>query len=210
MFNKKLIELRKNLKLSQYELADRLGFSRGKLANYEQGTRQPDFDTLEKIADFFGVSTDYLLGREDSQINQETGNSPTVLGKRLRSLRKEKNLSQKELAERIGVSNVVLSRYELDDRKPDFDTLEKIADFFNVTIDYLLGRSDIKNPEEITYAGIKNDEYAALTPYQKEVMDFFMQSESLSFHDKPENLLDALEEFEIFYEMLKKREERKK
>ena len=133
-----------------------------------------------------------------------------TLGKTIRELRESLKLSQKELAERIGVSNVVLSRYELDDRKPDFDTLEKIADFFNVTIDYLLGRSDIKNPEEITYAGIKNDEYAALTPYQKEVVDFFMQSESLSFHDKPENLLDALEEFEIFYEMLKKREERKK
>lgn len=133
-----------------------------------------------------------------------------TLGKTIRELRESLKLSQKELAERIGVSNVVLSRYELDDRKPDFDTLEKIADFFNVTTDYLLGRSDIKNPEEITYAGIKNDEYAALTPYQKEVMDFFMQSESLSFHDKPENLLDALEEFEIFYEMLKKREERKK
>lgn len=133
-----------------------------------------------------------------------------TLGKTIRELRESLKLSQKELAERIGVSNVVLSRYELDDRKPDFDTLEKIADFFNVTTDYLLGRSDIKNPEEITYAGIKNDEYAALTPYQKEVMDFFMNSESLSFHDKPENLLDALEEFEIFYEMLKKREERKK
>ena len=133
-----------------------------------------------------------------------------TLGKTIRELRESLKLSQKELAERIGVSNVVLSRYELDDRKPDFDTLEKIADFFNVTTDYLLGRSNIKNPEEITYAGIKNDEYAALTPYQKEVMDFFMQSESLSFHDKPENLLDALEEFEIFYEMLKKREERKK
>lgn len=133
-----------------------------------------------------------------------------TLGKTIRELRESLKLSQKELAERIGVSNVVLSRYELDDRKPDFDTLEKIADFFNVTTDYLLGRSDIKNPEEITYAGIKNEEYAALTPYQKEVMDFFMQSESLSFHDKPENLLDALEEFEIFYEMLKKREERKK
>lgn len=210
MFNKKLIELRKNLKLSQYELADRLGFSRGKLANYEQGTRQPDFDTLEKIADFFDVSTDYLLGREDSQINQETSNSPTVLGKRLRSLRKEKKLTQQDLASFINVTHVSISGYESGRRSPDTDTLQKLADFFNVTTDYLLGRSDIKNPEEITYAGIKNDEYAALTPYQKEVMDFFMNSESLSFHDKPENLLDALEEFEIFYEMLKKREERKK
>ncbi|WP_416730263.1 helix-turn-helix domain-containing protein [Fictibacillus sp. JL2B1089] len=65
MLGERLSNLRKNKGLSQYELADRLGFSRGKLANYEQGSRQPDYDTLQKIADYFEVSTDYLLGRED-------------------------------------------------------------------------------------------------------------------------------------------------
>lgn len=63
MLGKKISELRKKQKLSQYELAERLGFSRGKLANYEQGQREPDYDTLKKIADFFEVSTDYLLDR---------------------------------------------------------------------------------------------------------------------------------------------------
>ncbi|WPK12291.1 helix-turn-helix transcriptional regulator [Lysinibacillus louembei] len=62
MFSERLKKLRKSKNLSQYELADRLGFSRGKLANYEQGTREPDFSTLELIAKFFDVSTDYLLG----------------------------------------------------------------------------------------------------------------------------------------------------
>lgn len=133
-----------------------------------------------------------------------------TLGKTIRELRESLKISQKELAERIGISNVVLSRYELDDRKPDYDTLEKIADFFNVTTDYLIGRSDIKNPDQLTQESIKNEDYAALTPYQKEVIDFFLNSKNLSFQDKPESLLDALEEFEIFYEMLKKREERNK
>ncbi|PGT60348.1 transcriptional regulator [Bacillus cereus] len=73
MLGKKISELRKNKKLSQYELADRLGFSRGKLANYEQGTREPDYETLKKIADFFDVSTDYLLDRatkKEENINE--------------------------------------------------------------------------------------------------------------------------------------------
>lgn len=65
MFSERLKSLRKAKNLSQYELADRLGFSRGKLANYEQGTREPDFATLEIIADFFDVSTDYLLGKSN-------------------------------------------------------------------------------------------------------------------------------------------------
>ncbi|MCY9350692.1 helix-turn-helix transcriptional regulator [Bacillus licheniformis] len=63
MLGKKIATLRKEMGLSQYELADRLGFSRGKLANYEQGTREPDYETLKKIADFFEVTTDYLLDR---------------------------------------------------------------------------------------------------------------------------------------------------
>jgi transcriptional regulator with XRE-family HTH domain len=71
MLGERLSNLRKNKGLSQYELADRLGFSRGKLANYEQGSRQPDYDTLQKIADYFDVSTDYLLGREDSTQSNE-------------------------------------------------------------------------------------------------------------------------------------------
>jgi transcriptional regulator with XRE-family HTH domain len=63
VFGKRLSQLRKSHKLSQYDLADRLSFSRGQIANYEQGQRQPDYETLQKLADFFDVSTDYLLGR---------------------------------------------------------------------------------------------------------------------------------------------------
>ena len=133
------------------------------------------------------------------------------IGERLTNLREEHGWSKTHTASKLGVKAMsTYANWEYGNREPDAEMLTKIADLYEVTVDYLLGRSDIKNPEQLTYAGIKNDEYAALTPYQKEVMDFFMQSESLSFHDKPENLLDALEEFEIFYEMLKKREERKK
>lgn len=72
MLGENIAKLRRQHKLSQYDLADRLGFSRGKLANYEQGSRQPDFDTLKKIADYFEVSTDYLLGRtEDTTIYKQ-------------------------------------------------------------------------------------------------------------------------------------------
>lgn len=65
MFAKRLKELRQQKRLSQYQLADLLKLTRGQLANYEQKKRQPDFDTLELLADFFKVSTDYLLGRTD-------------------------------------------------------------------------------------------------------------------------------------------------
>ncbi|KOY81276.1 helix-turn-helix transcriptional regulator [Lysinibacillus macroides] len=67
MFAQNLAKLRKERNLSQYTLAELMNLSRGQIANYEQGSREPDFDTLEKFADFFGVSTDYLLGRTEKQ-----------------------------------------------------------------------------------------------------------------------------------------------
>ena len=49
--------------LTQDELAKKLGISRSRIGMYETGKREPDYETLELIADFFNVDTDYLLGR---------------------------------------------------------------------------------------------------------------------------------------------------
>lgn len=63
-------------------------------------------------------------------------------GKRLKGLRERENLSREALAKKIGISYWSLSKYETGNREPDIDTLQKIADFFDVTLDYLTGRSD--------------------------------------------------------------------
>ncbi|MGE6368342.1 helix-turn-helix domain-containing protein [Planococcus kocurii] len=68
------------------------------------------------------------------------------LGSKIKKLRDREGIQQKDFAKKIGVSNVVLSRYESDERKPDYDTLQKIADYFEVTTDYLLGREEKKYP----------------------------------------------------------------
>ncbi len=64
----------------------------------------------------------------------------STLGIRIKSLRIECNLSQIQLAKALGISNVQLSRYESGDRKPDPETLLLIANFLDVSTDYLLGR----------------------------------------------------------------------
>lgn len=63
MFAIRLKELRQNRNLSQKELAEILNVSTGTVGNWEVGLREPDFQTLTKIADIFNVSCDYLLGR---------------------------------------------------------------------------------------------------------------------------------------------------
>jgi len=65
----------------------------------------------------------------------------TTFGNRLRNLRENMNLTQLEVSIKIKCSCKVLSNYELDKREPDFETLSKLCDFFNVTADYLLGRT---------------------------------------------------------------------
>lgn len=65
---------------------------------------------------------------------------------RLKNLRIEKDLTQKQLADILHMQNTAISKYELGERKPDQEILMKIAQYFNVSLDYLMGNSDIRNP----------------------------------------------------------------
>ena len=62
-FSKIFKELRTTSGITQQELANKLGVSRSAIGMYENGEREPDFDTLELIADFFNVDLNYLLGK---------------------------------------------------------------------------------------------------------------------------------------------------
>ena len=64
---------------------------------------------------------------------------------RIKTLRLEKNLTQDELAKATGLSRSAIGMYESGSREPNFETLEVLADFFNVDMNYLLGRSEILN-----------------------------------------------------------------
>jgi len=61
-------------------------------------------------------------------------------GQRLRLLRENRGLTQKELGQILNVSESTIGMYERGEREPNFETLEKIADYFEVQVDYLLGR----------------------------------------------------------------------
>ena len=63
---KYLKEIRVSRGKNQYDIANMLGISYQAYAHYEAGRRQPDPGTLKKLADYFGVTIDYLLGRSDA------------------------------------------------------------------------------------------------------------------------------------------------
>lgn len=70
-------------------------------------------------------------------------------GKRLRELREGKEMPQDKLAETLRVSKSSISMWERGLRTPELETFEAIADYFNVNMDYLKGKSDIKRPENL-------------------------------------------------------------
>lgn len=70
------------------------------------------------------------------------------IGKRIYELRQELDIKQKELAEKVDITEATLSRYENGKRNPNAEIAGKIAKALGVTTDFLLGRTDIKNPKE--------------------------------------------------------------
>ena len=65
MFSARIKELRLDKQLSQADLAKAMSVNQRTISNWEKSVRQPDFETLAMLAEFFQVSTDYLLGLED-------------------------------------------------------------------------------------------------------------------------------------------------
>lgn len=79
---------------------------------------------------------------------------------RLKQLRLEKNLSQKKLAESLGISQQLINNYENGHHEPSIALLKKTALFFAVTVDYLIGLSNERQP------GLRNEETDLLKLYR--------------------------------------------
>lgn len=74
-----------------------------------------------------------------------------MIDTRIKALREKENISQKELAKNLGVSSSTIAMYETGKRNPDSDMLKRIGDYFNVSVDYLLGRTDSPTLQIIEY-----------------------------------------------------------
>lgn len=72
-----------------------------------------------------------------------------IYANRIKQLRNSRKMSQEEFATKIGVSRSTVGMYETGKREPDLETCEAIADFFNVDMDYLTGRSNIERRHPI-------------------------------------------------------------
>ena len=85
----------------------------------------------------------------------------------LKKLREEAGISQKQLAELIGVSQQSVNKYENHNIEPDIEVMIRIADYFNTSVDYLIGHTDVRRKIEATHAYELNaDESAVIEGYR--------------------------------------------
>lgn len=109
-------------------------------------------------------------------------------GNRIKKLREEKQMKQDELAKILSISPSAIGMYERDEREPNDEITLKLAEYFNVTTDYLLGKTDIRNTgKQIdnvlneAMIGMSKEEYEALNETQKkQIRDFaiFVKNQS--------------------------------
>ena len=85
----------------------------------------------------------------------------------LKILRQERGISQQRLADAIGVSQQSINQYENHSVEPDISVLTRLADHFNTSIDFIVGRTDIRRPIEHTEAfHLNRDESDVITQYR--------------------------------------------
>ncbi|WP_432662550.1 helix-turn-helix transcriptional regulator [Wukongibacter baidiensis] len=125
----------------------------------------------------------------------------SILGDRLKKLRKDKKITQKELAKILNIQNTTLSQYENGVNEPNDEMKVKIADYFGVTIDYLLGRSNVKQ--------INADIDKEANELADEIIEIYIQKGKIKRGEKitPEQREKILKEIELFVDMSNKLED---
>lgn len=113
---------------------------------------------------------------------------------KLKELRIARGIQQKDLASTLGIGANTLSQYENGKREPDNNTLVQLADYFNVSVDYLLGRDEIKNPPQsdgnFTPTITERDELDISKRLNAVLEDLGSTGEALMFDGEPLELDD--------------------
>ena len=148
----RLKELRLERKIFQKDIAKELYMSQNGYSQYEIGINDISTNVLKKLAKFYNVSIDYILGITD---NKESYSKSIVNNlnnnlNRLKEIREDRDLNQTEIGKIIGMSQTGYSAYETRENDIPTKILIKLATYYNVSIDYLLYMTDDRNPHKKT------------------------------------------------------------
>ena len=149
----RLRDLREDKDLYQADIAIMLGIKKSAYSQMEREKINPSMDKLCILADFYNVCLDYLMGRTDDKTPFPHNKHYAAFLKtksfpvsRLRELRKEKNMTQAELANIIGLTQHGYSQIETGRKRISSDFVIKLCELYNVNAEYLLNLTEQRQP----------------------------------------------------------------
>ena len=144
VMNDKIKDLREDNDITQEKIAKFLNTERSTYSNWENGHFDMPLDKCNELANYYHVTIDYLLGLSNNHKYVEDSKDIdwAILSERLKKEIKSKNFSQSYVGKKIGFPQVTYSNFERGFRKPTTFKLLIIAQFYNVSMDYLVGRCD--------------------------------------------------------------------
>ena len=142
-FVESLSELIMQANLTPSEFAKQVGCGKGTISRYLHEQKIPDVELLIRMADFFDCSTDYLLGRETEKYPRTFVKPCPTFQARLPILCKELGITKYQLQKQTGIAESAIYSWQNGSNKPRLDNLLKIADAFDCSLDFVLGRSSI-------------------------------------------------------------------
>jgi len=144
VFASRVKELRTAKGLTMEALAKEIHGTKAAIGNFENANKKPSLDAIIALADYFGVTIDYLVGKSDLpdySASEDTVPFP-LLPERLKELREQRNMDIFNAADIIEENPRNYVGYEAGEVLPKLRTICALADYFDVSLDYLVGRSD--------------------------------------------------------------------
>ena len=142
-FVESLSELLMQANLTPSEFAKQIGCGKGTISRYLHEQKIPDVGLLIRMADFFNCSTDYLLGRETEKYTRIFVKTCPSFQERLPKLCKELQITKYQLQKQTGIAESAIYNWQNGTSKPRLENLIKIAETFDCSLDFVLGRSSL-------------------------------------------------------------------
>ncbi len=140
-------ELLEDVQGKKTHIAKEMGITYANFQNISDNGFIPKPLILARIADYFEVSIEYLIGRTDADYFDKA-KTPKTFHERLNELKEDAQISFYELSQALGVTSSYTSDWSTRKMVPYLDNLTALADYFKVSVDYLLGRTDVREIQE--------------------------------------------------------------
>ncbi len=145
----RLAALRKQAKLSQADVAEKLSLSRQAVSKWESGKGLPSLIAYSVLASLYGISVDVILsGKEADEDKTLPKLNSQHFHEALREARRHRKISQEALAQNLDVSRQSVSKWESGKAEPDADHLIALANFLKVSLSQLLPSADAQPAEQ--------------------------------------------------------------